>query len=91
MQDLRQQAECYLGTTIEPSEWDKAKADAERKLKNIINREGDGNGERKQPYYLAQLIAEAVRSERFFKFSVDLIELLQFAEEQIGIKKGQPV
>lgn len=73
MQDLQQQAERYLGTTIEPSEWDKAKADAERKLKNIINREGDGTGERRKPYYLAQLIAEAVRSDRFSKFSVELI------------------
>lgn len=91
LQDLQQQAERYLGTTIEPSEWDKAKADAERKLKNIINREGDGTGERRKTYYLAQLIAEAVRSDRFSKFSVELIGFLQFADEQMGIKKGQPV
>ena len=63
MEELRQQAEHYLGTEIEPSEWDKAKAYAERKLKGIIEREGDGDGERRKPYYLAQLIAETVRSD----------------------------
>lgn len=91
LQDLQQQAERYLGTTIEQSEWDKAKTDAEQKLKSIINREGDGNGERRKPYYMAQLIAEAVRSNRFFKFSVNFIELSQYADKQMGIKKGRPV
>ena len=41
---LQQQAEHYLGGKIEPSEWDNAKAYAERKLKNIIDREGDADG-----------------------------------------------
>lgn len=88
---LQQQAEHYLGTEIEPSEWGKAKAHAERKLKDIIERFGDEGGARREPWYLAQLIAETVSSDRFSKFTFDLMALNQYADEQMGIKKGQPV
>lgn len=88
---LQQQAERYLGTEIEPSEWGKAKEYAERKLKGIIEREGDRNGERREPWYLAQLIAETVRSSRFSQFTFDLMDLLEHADEYMGVKKGQPV
>lgn len=88
---MQKQAEYYLGTEIEPSEWGEAKAYAERKLKGIIDREGDGDGARRQPWYLAQLIAETVRGSRFSKFTVDLMDLLEHADEYMGIKKGQPV
>ncbi len=58
---LQQQAERYLGTEIKPSEWVRAKAGAEHKLASIIEREGDLNGARREPWYLAQLIAETVQ------------------------------
>ena len=87
---LRQQAERYLCTEIEPSEWDKAKAYAEQKLKGIIEREGDGDGARRQPWYLAQLIAETVRGSRFSKFTLDLMEIFSSTDD-MGVKKGQPV
>ena len=64
---LQQQAEQYLGTAIDPLEWDGAKAYAERKLKRIIDREGDADGARREPWYLAQLIAETVRGQPFFR------------------------
>ena len=83
---LQQQAETYLGTAIEPSEWDEAKAYAERKLKIIIEREGDGNGMRREPWYLAQLITETVSSNRFSQFTLE-----RYASEKMGVKKGQPV
>lgn len=89
--DLKRTAEHYLGTDIENSEWGEAKQQAERKLKGIIERFGDGDGARRQPYYLAQLIAEAVKSSRFSQFTLQLMELAKFADEQLGIKKGQPV
>lgn len=38
---------------------------AQRKLELIISREGDGNGERLKPYYLAQLLWEIISLERF--------------------------
>lgn len=89
-EDLHQQAEHYLGTEIEPQEWDKAKTNAERKLNRIIEREGDENGMRREPWYLAQLIAEAVKSDRFSTFTIQLAELIKYADE-MEIKKGQPV
>lgn len=86
---LQQQAESYLGGTIEPSEWDKAKEEAERKLGRIIDREGDADGTRREPWYLAQLIAEAVRSSRISQFTIDLACLCRYADEQMGLKKEQ--
>lgn len=34
------------------------------KLERIIAREGDDDGERLKPYYIAQLVAEQIRSDR---------------------------
>lgn len=90
MSTLQQQAEEYLGTSIEPSEWDEAKAYAERKLQNIISRFGDEAGARREPWYLAQLIAESVRSSRLMKFTIGLMEPEEH-DNEMGIKKEQPV
>lgn len=87
---LRRQAEHYLCTKIAPSEWDKAKAYAERKLKGIIEREGDRNGTRQKSWYLVQLIAEIVQSNRFSRFTADFMCLLKQADKEIGIKKDSP-
>lgn len=84
---MQQQAEHYLGGTISPSEWVEAKKYAERKLDGIIKREGDLNGARREPWYLAQLIAETVRANRFSQFTLDLTALYRYAEEQMGLKK----
>lgn len=83
---LQQQAEGYLGTTIDPEEWAGAKAYAEQKLERIIEREGDAGGARREPWYLAQLIAETVKGERFSAFT----QLIYYAAEQFGVKKEQP-
>lgn len=88
---LRQQAEHYLGAEIKSSEWVEAKEYAERKLKGIIEREGDGNGARREPWYLARLIAETVKSNSFSQFTFDLADLIAHADEYMGVKKGQPV
>lgn len=88
---LRQQAEYFLGAKIQPSEWDKAADQAERKLKRIIEREGDCGGKRRRSEYLAQLIAEAVTSSRFSQITFDLMALDRYADEQAGTKKEQPV
>lgn len=83
---LQQQAEQYLGTAINPLEWDDAKAYAEHKLNRIIEREGDADGARREPWYLAQLIAETVRGNRFSS----LTQLIYEITEQFGVKKEQP-
>lgn len=88
-EELQQQAEKYLGAVIKPCEYGEAKASAERKLKRIIEREGDAGGARREPWYLAQLIAEAVKSSRLTEITQKLWELHQDIE-QMGIKKGQP-
>lgn len=83
---LLRQAESYLGAGIRPSELEEAKAFAERKLAYIIDREGDAGGARREPWYLAQLIAETVRGNRLSQYLNGLMEL----SEQ-GTKKRQPV
>jgi len=77
---LREQAEKYLGTNISKREWDSAKARAERKLRTIISREGDAGGCRRDPRYLAQLIAEAVRESRFSGYTFSLMEMITALE-----------
>ena len=83
---MQQQAERYLGAAIEPQEWRRACESAERKLQYIIDREGDANGERRKPYYLAQLIAEAVRSDRLRRLTAELAD----SYEITGTKKDSP-
>lgn len=58
-------AEMYLGAEIPQEFYEMEREAATRKLDRIISREGDTNGERRKPYYLAQLIAEHIRSELF--------------------------
>ena len=88
---LRQQAEQYLGTAIDPFEWDSARASAEQKLDRIIDRYGDEDGTRREPWYLAQLIAEAVRGNRFARYTRDLTEVYRLIEqEETGVKKVRP-
>ena len=88
---LRQQAECFLGAEIPSPEWDKATVQAERKLKRIIAREGDADGKRREPWYLAQLIAETVKGSCFSRLTFEIAALDKYADEHIGTKKGQPV
>ncbi len=93
---LKQLAEGYFGREIPEPEYRKAVISAERKLLWIINREGDAGGERRQPYYLAQLIAEAVSASRFSALTYKLCELSQYMKDHEAeiieeIKKGQPV
>lgn len=50
-----------------PEEYRRASEYAARKLEWIISLEGDADGERRKPYYMAQLIAEAIAAERLSK------------------------
>ena len=61
-EELKALAEKYLGAAIPETVYMVAKQCALEKLMRIITREGDADGERLKPYYLAQLIAEDIQS-----------------------------
>ena len=68
-----------VGTTgesypITAEEYERAKSRASKKLEWIIERYGDDGGERRAPYYLEQLIEEAIASERFSRRLWDAFE-----------------
>lgn len=66
---LCEQAENFLGNSICDFEYLEAKRYAEHKLFNhIIPREGDMDGKRLEPCYLAMLIQEAVSQDRFSRY-----------------------
>lgn len=84
VEPMQQQAESYLGAAIEPQEWRKACESAEQKLKHIIKLYGDSEGQRREPWYMAQLIAEAVRSDRLRRLTAQLTDCY------LGTKKDSP-
>lgn len=88
--ELKQQAEHCLGYRIDPTEWDRVKKYAERKLNTIIESEGDMGGARREPWYLVQIITETIRTNHFSQFTLELTTLYRYTE-QMGLKKGQPV
>ena len=62
-------AEEYLGDKIFDFEYDEAKQSATHKLFNcIIPHDGDLNGTRRESWYLAKLIQEAVVQNRLFEY-----------------------
>lgn len=63
MDEVRELAEKYLGVQIPQKIFEVAQCKALQKLEWIISREGDAAGERLKPYYLAQLVAEAIKSD----------------------------
>lgn len=88
--ELRAEAERYLGAIIFPEEWDKAKEDAERKLEWIISREGDADGARRELWYLAQLIAEAVRASRLTAYCLIRYEISKLVDTMDIEAKEKP-
>lgn len=87
--DCKEGPEASRSAAGRGGEQDGARAYAEHKLERIIEREGDADGARREPWYLAQLIAETIKGNRFSKFTQDLWETYRYIE-QMGIKKGQP-
>lgn len=66
---IRDEAAIFLGRNPTEEEWDEALPRAERKLARIIEREGDADGARLQPWYLGKLVEEAIREEAFSQFT----------------------
>lgn len=70
---------------VSPQEWDNAAGRAIRKLEYIIERYGDANGQRREPWYLEQLIAETIAADRLTK-GLETIA----ATQKWGQKKDSP-
>lgn len=85
-----EEVESLLGRCITKEKFTRAYEHAKRKLARTIEREGDLDGARLQPYYLAQLTAEAVREQSFSDFTIMLYEAYREAERYIE-KKEMPV
>ena len=66
---IRDEAALFLGRNPSEDEWEEALPRAERKLSRIIDREGDADGMRRQPWYLGKLVEEAIREEAFSQFT----------------------
>lgn len=62
MKEIKGLAEKYLGMEISRELFEMELPAAMRKLEWIISREGDADGERAKPYYIAQLVAEIIQS-----------------------------
>lgn len=73
MHDARRKAEASLGRAIGAEEWSAILPTAQNKLNRIISREGDADGERRKPYYLGCLVAEAIRASEFAAICEDFI------------------
>lgn len=63
LDEIKRLAEKYLGAAITEDVFTMEMETALRKLEWIISRESDADGERTKPYYIAQLVAEAIRSD----------------------------
>lgn len=62
MEEIKKAAERQLGRHITQQEWNEAFSKATDKLHRIIQREGDGNGERRTPWYIGMLVAEQIHA-----------------------------
>lgn len=63
MEEIKGLAEKYLGAAISEELFIAEAETVANKHAWIISREGDADGERTKPYYVAQLFAEAIRSD----------------------------
>lgn len=74
--EIRDEASEMLGRELTDAEWDRAFPLAKAKLERIIEREGDANGERNEPYYIGMLVSEIARSRQVQNYCFERINLL---------------
>lgn len=67
---IRDEAAIFLGRKPTDDEMKQALPRAEKKLRWIINREGDAEGMRLQPWYLGKLVEEAIIEETFSQYTM---------------------
>lgn len=67
----RKLVEQRLGFEITDGQYEEALEKARKKLRTTIQRFGDAAGDRRKPAYLAELVAEAIRSELLMKYTAE--------------------
>lgn len=88
---LREEVESLLGVSITESVCARAYEHAKRKLARIIEREGDADGGRLQPYYITQLTAEAVREQSSSDFTIMLCEQIHREKEKPAAEAARQI
>ena len=73
-----------IGREINEEDYQLAVGTATKKLQSIIQRYGDANGVRRTPWYLAELVFEALTQKLFSDFTIAL------ASESKGEKPIHP-
>lgn len=72
--DFKELVEQHYELPVTQAEIDEALPQAQRKLDWIISREGDLDGKRKEPTYLAILVGEIINMERFSRYCISKSE-----------------
>ena len=91
---IRDEAARFLGRRPTDEEMERALPRAERKLRWILDREGDAEGMRLQPWYLGKLVEEAIAAEEFSQYTMARcleIETRRQATATGEIKKAAPL
>lgn len=78
----------YMNQEISLEELARAEEAAEKKLAWIIKRHGDEDGIRRQPWYLEQLIKEAIAEERFSNYT--MARSRELTEKKGRLKNRRP-
>lgn len=91
---IRDEAARFLGRRPTDEEMERALPRAERKLRWILDREGDAEGMRLQPWYLGKLVEEAISAEEFSQYTMARcleIETRRQATATGEIKRAAPL
>jgi hypothetical protein len=67
---IRDEAAIFLGRTPTDEEMTQALPRATKKLRWIIDRDGDPDGMRRQPWYLGKLVEEAIIENEFSLYTM---------------------
>ena len=80
----------YMDQEVSLEELARAEEAAEKKLAWIIKRYGDGDGIRRRPWYLEQLIKEAIAEERFSNYTMARSRELTEKKGRLNCRRPNP-
>lgn len=85
LEDARDEASGYLGRELTDAEWAEAYPPAAQKLSGIIQRFGDGGGDRRQPWYLGKLVQEQIAFSILSRYCAAMSAQKKTASEEDGL------